>query len=181
MQVFKDIPTSQLSKDVFRRAQRVLAMVHELHKAGYQQLRICPGMSGCGTSWRAAITHKENTLKSHGAMIAENEKDVAYYTSAQRNFYFNWSDAQNDTTRQLAQKFLERFPDICMKGRGLDYEYSGWYVQMLGLSERGMFPYCYADYYEANPLWISTTGEAVTSEIIHLPYPPPGLADGDAI
>ena len=33
---------------IVRRCQRVLAMVHELHKRGYQRLRIMPGMSPSG-------------------------------------------------------------------------------------------------------------------------------------
>ena len=180
-QVFSEIPTSQLTGAVYRRAQRVLAMVHELHKAGYQQLRICPGMSPSGCYWRVAITHKGNILKAHGAMIADYEKDAAHYTSGQDNLYFDWRDAQNDTARQLAQKFIDRFSGICTKGRGLDHEYAGWYVQMLGFSERGIFPCSYADYQVDHPRWMSTTGEGASDETSGLPYPPPGLAEGEVI
>jgi hypothetical protein len=181
-QVFKEIPTKQLGEAVYRRAQRVLAMVHELHKAGYQQLRICPGMSPSGGCWRVAITHKGNILKSHGAMIAEfGGRDAANYTSGQDNNYFDWHDAEHDTARQLAQKFLERFSDICTKGRGLDHEYVGWYVQMLGFSERGIFPVSYADYQQDHPRWMSTTGGDSDSKISGLPKPPPGFAEGEVI
>jgi hypothetical protein len=34
----------------------VVEMVHELHKAGYQLLRISPGLSPSGIHWRCPIT-----------------------------------------------------------------------------------------------------------------------------
>ena len=39
-----------------RRGTRVIAMVHELHKAGYQRIRIVPGISGSGMHWRCSVT-----------------------------------------------------------------------------------------------------------------------------
>lgn len=81
------------------RAQRVLLMVHELHKLGYQKLRIAPGMSPSGCSWRCSITHVGNILPSHGAMLSNWDEDVAPYTSGQQNAYFGWEDAAQDTAR----------------------------------------------------------------------------------
>jgi len=48
----------------------------------------------------------------------------------------------------LATKFIERFPKIAKAGLGEDWEYAGWYVQMLGFAERGEFPLAYSDCYE---------------------------------
>jgi hypothetical protein len=52
---------------VRRHSQRVLSMVAELHKLGYQRLRIAPGMSPSGAYWRCLITPVTNILTSHGA------------------------------------------------------------------------------------------------------------------
>lgn len=71
-----------------RRALRILRLVHELHKQGYQLLRIVPGMSPSGCYWRCAITPRSNVLRSHGAMLSDNERLVAHYTSGQDNEYF---------------------------------------------------------------------------------------------
>lgn len=71
-----------------RRAQRVLAMVHELHKQGYQRIRIMPGMSSSGADWRCSITHVGNIAPKDGAKIVDWQLDCAHYTSGQDNSYF---------------------------------------------------------------------------------------------
>ncbi|KXV06423.1 hypothetical protein CR51_11930 [Caballeronia megalochromosomata] len=43
-----------------RRAVRLLAAVHELHKAGYQRLRISAGMAPSGMHWRCYLTSADN-------------------------------------------------------------------------------------------------------------------------
>jgi hypothetical protein len=42
----------KLEDPIFRRALRVLRMVHELHKRGRQRLRIVPTMAPSGLHWR---------------------------------------------------------------------------------------------------------------------------------
>jgi len=49
-------------------ALNVLLMVHELHKLGYQRLRIVPGMSPSQAYWRVTILPRSRILRSHGAM-----------------------------------------------------------------------------------------------------------------
>jgi hypothetical protein len=164
------------SHPAVRRAQRVLLIVHELHKLGYQRLRIAPGMSSSGMHWRCSVSHIGNILSTHGARLRDFDRDSAHYTSAQNNAYFDWKDASRDTARQLAAKFLERFPGIAKKGKGQDWPYAGWYVQMLGFAERGAFPVAYADWYsEPSPEWLPTT-EGFQSG---LPMPPGGEAEPD--
>ena len=41
---------------IARRTARLVAMVHELHKAGYQRLRVSPGLSPSGVHWRCSVT-----------------------------------------------------------------------------------------------------------------------------
>jgi hypothetical protein len=106
-----------------RRAQRVLLMVHELHKRGYQRVRLVPGMAPSGLHWRCAVTHRGNILTTHGAMAKTCDHPSASYSSSQDNGYFGWEDAHQDTARQLAVKFLERFPAIVRRGQGLDWLY----------------------------------------------------------
>jgi len=157
-----------------RRAQRVLLMMHDLHKLGYQRLRIVPGISPSGFHWRCAITPVHNILTTHGARPQEYNRDTAHYSSGQEDAYFGWEDAHQDTARQLAAKFLERFPEIAQKGLGGDWMYAGWYVQMLGMAERGVLPVAYADWYSSpNPRWLPTT-EGFESG---LPMPPGGEAE----
>jgi len=65
---------------------------------------------------------------------------------------FGWKDARSDTARDLADKFVRRFPEVAADGLGSDWEYAGWYVEMLGHAEAGHLPIGYADWYEQPPL-----------------------------
>ena len=170
------MPDKRDPDHTIRRCQRVLLMVHELHKRGYQLLRIVPGMNASGTSWRCGVTPRSNTLKSHGAMPAAYDR-MAKYTSASENKYFEWTDAATDTARQLANKFVDRFPGIVGEAKGQDWGYCGWYVQMLGFADRRAFPVAYCDYMDEDlrrQKILQTTPEATRE----LPYPPPGDVDG---
>lgn len=159
-----------------RRSLRVLRSVHELHKLGYQRVRIAPGMAPSGMHWRCFITHAGNILDTHGAMLASQSADAARYSSSQENEYFGWTDAKRDTAAQLADKLIQRFSWISGPGRGRDWLYAGWYVEMLGLAERGAFPIAYADWYEdPEPGRLPTTG----GQKVRLPMPPGGEASPD--
>ena len=156
-----------------RRATRVLLMVHELHKVGYQQLRICPGMSSSGCDWRVAIVPVTNVLRTHGALMANDGIDNLHYTTGQKNEYFGWHDAKNDNARELAAKFIERFPKLAGEGLGNDWEYAGWYVQMLGFAERGELPIAYSD---SDGTGIGRSLSTTQNIESGLPMPPPGMA-----
>lgn len=164
------------SEAAIRRALRVLRMVHELHKAGYQRVRICPGMSGSGLHWRCGVTVATNIFRNNGALWVNWDLPdlTAKYTSADENRYFGWKDAADDTARQMAGKFVERFPQLVQEGAGADWCYAGWYVEMLGWAERGDFPMAYGDHYgEQRPGFLPTTKHCFDSD---MPLPPGGLS-----
>ena len=149
-------------------------MVHELHKRGYQRLRIMPGLSPSGLHWRCNVTPASNILREHGAKAVDVDFPSANYTSAMGNRYFDWEDAEQATARDLADRFVERFPQVAAMGIGRDWEYVGWYVEMLAHAERGALPISYADWYiDTNPRFLPTT-ESVDSG---LPMPPGGEAE----
>ena len=157
----------------FRRALRVLRIVHEFHKQGYQLMRIAPGMSPSGCSWRCSIAPRSNILRSHGAKLRDWDSLAAHYSSAQSNEYFGWSDAEHDDVKTLATKFCDRMPDIVEASRGIDWQYAGWYVSMLGYAEKELFPIAYADcHVEPDTRFLPFIGG--TSELL---MPPPGDAE----
>jgi hypothetical protein len=170
--------TEDLRPPEWRRAQRVLSMVAELHKRGYQRLRISPGMSNVG-SWRCAITSADNIRPLNGAMVTRDDDDlVARYLAPTGSQYFGWSDASGATARDLARLFLERFPDICSRGLGRDWSYAGWFVEVLGVAEGGRFPVAYTKSDgltlggEDRPSSLVTTSIASSLEPVELPPPP---------
>lgn len=101
--------------------------------------------------------------------------------------FFGWEDSLKNTARQLASKFLDRFPAIAKLGQGTDWGYAGWYVQMLGLAERGVLPVAYADWCgEPDPGWLPTTdglnsGLPMPPRVEGIPGAGPGISeDGGA-
>jgi hypothetical protein len=135
-----------------RRAVRVLAMVGELHRRGYQKIRVMPFMSPSGNHWRCWIGPDTLFYRDHGAYLrdsgfseTQHESSSARYTSGDENRYFGWRDAENDDARLLANKFLERFARLAGEGEGWSYTYAGWYQRLLGLAERGWLPVVMSD------------------------------------
>lgn len=136
-----------------RRAVRVLAMVGELHRRGYQKLRVMPFMSPSGNAWRCWIGPDTLFNRNHGVYLrdtgySEEEQTTslsARYTTG-ADHYFDWQDADHDDARTLADKLLTRFARLASQGEGWSYAYAGWYQRLLGLAERGWIPVVASDY-----------------------------------
>jgi hypothetical protein len=117
---------------VIRRAVRVLAMIGELHRRGYQKLRVMPFMSPSGNAWRCWIGPDTLFYRDHGAYLravwgceeAQSTSPTACYTTG-ADHYFDWRDADQDDARTLADKFLARFTRLAGQGEGWSYAYAG--------------------------------------------------------
>jgi hypothetical protein len=171
-----------------RRAVRVLAMVGELHRRGYQKLRVMPFMAPRGCYWRCWIGPDTLFYRNHGAFLCDTGYDEevqstslsARYTSGEENHYFGWRDAENDDARSHADKFLARFTRLASRGEGWSYAYAGWYQRLLGLADRGWMPVVLSDddtssykkinLHDLRPAGWRTANEKMPS----LPLPPRG-------
>lgn len=160
-------------RDLHGYVLNVIRMVQVLHTRGYQRLRISPGLSGSGCYFRVVVTPASNTYQDNGALQVAYFDGTAIYTTGSINRYFGWHDAQDDGPGALADKFLVRFPEIAEAGRGRDWQYSGWYNEMIGFAEQGHFPMAYCDYWHEPP-----TGTMHTTDYREgtpmLPAPPGG-------
>jgi hypothetical protein len=148
--------------------RRLLYMVRELHAMGYEQLRIAPFVAPSGLFWRLSICAASNTRPEHGATIRDFDQ-AAHYSSGGEDRYFDWEDARGDSPGELAQKFVERFPDLAEAGKGGDPAYVSWYEEMLRLTEPDGLPYAYAD-------WPAPTDRLNIyhgSMDVEIPLPPP--------
>lgn len=134
-----------------RRSQRIIRMVCELHRLGYQRLRIMPYFYPL--AYRVAIGPAELFSSRNGAYTERLLDDIfALYTSASGNQYFEWEDATGDTARQLADKFIQRFPEVCSTGQGRDWAYAGWLAELMGVMERQeALPFVMEEYYPTPP------------------------------
>lgn len=179
-----------------RRSVRILGMLAELHKAGFQRLRAMPYVSESGAYWRLQIAPASVFYRNHGALVwtvpyppvaAERELNalvelsVTYSTgSAETGAYFGWEDARTDNARQLAAKFVARFPELSDAGDGWDYAYAGWFQRLVGLAESGWVPAVFSNSHFPSRQGIllsdmrpsSWRGQSRATP--HLPLPPPG-------
>ena len=120
--------------------QRLLRMVRELHKRGYEGLRVHAGLSASGVHWCCSI----HVAYAAGAGLPGLEE--AGYSSASANRYFRWSDAAQDDAPALADKFERRFPVLCRAASQRGAAYCAWYEELLGWVNAGYLPIAYADY-----------------------------------
>jgi hypothetical protein len=150
--------------------RRILVMVHELHRRGYERLRVAPSLFASGR-WMCGITPVTNISYINGAW--EREPSLAvYYTNSQGAQCFDWTDAADDTPEQLATKFIDHFPELSEQGRGGDEAYALWYSEML----KGTEP---AGLIFAQDGWVMPDDEIVPtgiSEDVIVPPPPEGEA-----
>lgn len=135
----RKVLAAQPSPDpIFRRCARVVSMVHELHKVGYQKIRIIPQEAPNGSQWRCHVTSADNVL-ADGITLKDYDVEqrgvVAHYSTGQGTSYFGWQDASGLSARSLAALFLERFPYISEHGQGRDWMYAGWLTDFLGRME----------------------------------------------
>ena len=126
-----------------RRAQRVLAMLHELHKRGYQGLGFASTYDAASEDWCCQITELDS-LQFNGRGVAaypSDSSEIAEYSSRrQENCYFGWNDAQSDSARDLAEKFIARFPGLARRTMQTSWVYSGWLTRVVGSAETGALP-----------------------------------------
>jgi hypothetical protein len=165
---------SRKNEELAEICRRLLHMVRELHAMGYEQLRIAPNVAPSGLFWRLSICAASNTRPEHGAAIRDFHQ-AAHYSSGGLKKYFDWDDAANDSPRELARKFVERFPDLAEAGKGSDPEYVRWYEEMLRVTEPDGLPYAFAD-------WPAPTDRLNIyhgSMDIEIPLPPPAQGAGD--
>jgi hypothetical protein len=159
----------------YRQYRKVLEMVGELHRRGYQRLRIAPGMSPSGMHWRCSVTPVSNVLRENGAMMKDWNELGAHYTTGQESNFFEWPDVAKASVSRLADLFIERFPQIAREGLGADWAYAGWYQEMLRLTATAALPIAYSDYFDDSVGGLPCVGGKGAAAII-VPMPPPGKA-----
>jgi len=161
--------------DDYKEFRKILLMVYRLHERGYQRLRIAPGLSPSGVYWRCSIAPVTNMLQGDGAMLADFDGLAALYTTGQGQQFFDWPDAVGASPDRLADMFPERFADIAAAGFGSDWQYAGWYQEMLRMTEPDALPFAYSDGFNEDIEGLPCVCGSEAAPVI-IPRPPPGLA-----
>lgn len=167
-------------QNLIMQCRAVLLLVHELHLSGHQRLRVVPEMESSGKYWRCAIAPVSLVSVDHGARLVSgvrNDPRIATYSSRDENRYFEWPDIYPyANSQELAMYFVERFPEVVDAGRGSDWPYAGWYMEMLRLTHPDQFPYTVAKCNKPDA-YLPTASPASGRLKLRIPIPPPGEAE----
>ena len=157
----------------FNSYRRFIRTIEELHRMGYEKIRICPCTSPNGMAWRCTITTKENTSKKCGAMLA-GKYDEDETVRSNGNFKWNMMEMG---PYDNALKFVKVYPQIAAKGRGEDNEYASWFKTVVRECYHYNLPTTYEDYYNClEDRKIRLLGPNSSKRT--LPFPPPGDGEG---
>lgn len=159
--------TASPSDEAHRDCRRLLLMVQALHKLGYEQLRIIPGLMQPGQGWKCELVPAVNDASRAPLPPAVTP---AVYSTADQSGFFRWTDAADDDPPALAQKFVERFPEFAALCHGEDAAYVRWFSDMLEATRPAGLPYIYAEYRQWPDDRVPVTG---TSSVTDVRLPPP--------
>jgi hypothetical protein len=128
-------------------ARRLLLMVAQLHKLGYEGLRATPFMSPSGCYWRCCIVPACMTDPAHGARLADNVvyETLPRYSSGDEDNYFGWANMRPKTPLILANRFILVFPKFARQGKHPDPAYARWFADMLEATAPNGVIYAFAD------------------------------------
>jgi len=163
--------------DDVQRAHNVrtlLLMVAELHRRGHERLRISVSTSPSGVNWRCSLAPAALISSRNGALLADDAWSsplVAHCGGATDAQYFGWTDAAGDTPDELADRFLERYPEITAASQGTDEPYVQWYAEMLRLTDPDHVPIAAAGW-ELPDGYLDTLS-FVEYRAVRVPLPPP--------
>ena len=120
-------------------------MVSELHKLGYQGLRIHTKFYMSRRIWITPAVLVENDDPSSAQSLAFSGAGKEFIVMTNDNatndgHYFQWTDGPGCNARQLANKFLERFPQVTSVALMDDLAYAGWLSGLIGQMEQGWYP-----------------------------------------
>ncbi|MET3732624.1 hypothetical protein [Moheibacter stercoris] len=129
--------------------QKLLFMVEEIHKRGFQKLRVIPSLSPSGMYWRCNFVEKVKRYEFCSSnWIYDHEKG-------------NSSEELKYTTQELADLFIQENKEFIEHCKGEDEEYKNWYSQMLRQLKKDELPYAFADWEMPKGTWRTSEGNEI--------------------
>lgn len=115
---------------------RYFEVVAELHKMGYEQIRLSEYVAPNGCAMRCWITVKSCCWVKLGALVCEGANtDLAVFT---HNGEFLWN-TEGMSAAEIAAEFVRRYPRIAQEGKGKDPKYVKWFKIALDEARQGFF------------------------------------------
>ena len=142
-------------------------MLNELHKRGYQHLRLLCGMSPNGCAWRWMIYPK--LLMRNNARI-ERKNDTLPFDCPHGS---TGSERSNIDFYEMADAFIDKYRSFVDLGKQTDSKYVDWFANIVEHAQRNIFPIAFADFFRADE-WEFTDNESLS-------FPPFEPADSKMI
>jgi len=132
--------------------QKVLFIACELHKRGYEKLRVVPSVAPTGLAWRCQFVAFSYGKKHE--FIASNW--------VSRFSYFDDKEIKYSTPK-LADIFEEENTDFLAICKGESREYVEWFSGLVSQLREGELPYAFEDYgsYYAEGFWKTSKGNKI--------------------
>ena len=124
-------------------------MAEELHKRGFEKLRIIPSMAPSGIYWRCSFMDeaKENNFIVSN-WINQHEKE-------------NSREEIKLTTQELADLFLKENHEFIEHCKGKNAAYTKWYSKMLAQLKKDELPYAFADWETPKGVWSTSMNNEI--------------------
>lgn len=139
-------------------AYEIVMFVHELHKRGYEQMRLYAGMSPTGMSWRWFIYPKVLMKKD------KNFERKSYGPSFECVYGSTNEDIPHDREMINFVDVINEIESYVNLSKGEDKEYVEWFKSIVEHAEEKDFPIAFSEFFNENS-WKFMSGEL-------LPYPP---------
>ena len=124
-------------------AYEIVMIVHELHKRGYEQLRLLAGWSPNGLCWRWLVYPK--VLMTHGNRFEHDIEGVPF-----RCLYSSTGeDYPKDREPYSVDEFIKGNEGFLELARGEDKAYVDWYKNIISHAENKDVPIAFGEYFSA--------------------------------
>lgn len=133
-------------------AYEIVMMLDELHKRGYQQLRLFCGYSPSGCSWRwmifSKLLLKDNDMLEHHVDCLPFA--CPHGSTGAKRVGINY--------RQMADVFLDAYMPLAAVAKCPDPEYVQWFHDIVEKAQDNEFPVAFGEYFEAKE-WMYTNNQ----------------------
>lgn len=130
--------------------QKILFMAINLHKKGYENLRVIPSLSPNGLSWRCQFL----TLKNNQTI------NLLVSNWLQQMFEINGKEISLNI-EELTNLFIKEENDFLQNCIGKNETYVEWFQNAIQNLNPGELPYAFAEYFSGTNFWKTSSGNQI--------------------
>lgn len=152
------------------RHRQILLVVAELHRRGFQRVRIVPSLGAEGCYWQCKIVPAAAMASDDGNVLIDENFPTAAYPGDFDSEYYWWDGILEQSPDLITDQFVERFPGLMSWGTGRDWAYAGWYQEMMRATQPDAVPLI-VDSFDGFSKCLVAVGGRTIEELMS---PPPG-------